>query len=197
MERKSKRIRVFEFLNQRKHRTKNTIDPFLCRSLEFLKARNPNDIASNNVDWTKGLSGLDRRFLPYNGAFGAPQLDWLRGELRSCKARQQRALVFTHVPIGVGSCDDVTLNWDFDAAIAILHDAEFRLANNRSLVVAVLQGHCHEGGSKVDDAGILHKTLIAPLICKPTDSAFVRAELFADRLELIGIGVEKSHTIEF
>jgi manganese-dependent ADP-ribose/CDP-alcohol diphosphatase len=140
---------------------------------------------------------LNRRFLPYNGAFGDAQLEWLRGELRASKSRRQRAIVCTHVPIGVGSCQDVTLNWDFDACIAVLHDKEFRCAHDetRSLVVAVLAGHDHDGGSIVDEAGILHKTLVSPLICKPSETAFVRAELYADRLELIGIGIEKSHTI--
>ncbi len=36
----------------------------------FLVNHNPNDVRSYQVDWLAGLQGEDRRFVPYNGAFG-------------------------------------------------------------------------------------------------------------------------------
>jgi hypothetical protein len=51
---------------------------------------NSNDILNDNVDWTAGLVGLERRWLPYNGAVSPQQLQWLRDTLTSADNNKVR-----------------------------------------------------------------------------------------------------------
>jgi hypothetical protein len=55
-----------------------------------------------------------RRWLPYNGAFGAEQRAFLGAELAAATAKRQRVIVVTHVPIGRYSAQDCCLAWDFE-----------------------------------------------------------------------------------
>ena len=49
---------------------------------DLLKENNPNDVRGAS-DWTAGLSGVQLRFLPYNGQLSQQQLLWLDEELES------------------------------------------------------------------------------------------------------------------
>jgi len=51
-----------------------------------LEKHNKNDVRGN-ADWTLGLKGVDRRWLPYNGGFGEKQLKWLE---KQCKTKGKR-----------------------------------------------------------------------------------------------------------
>jgi manganese-dependent ADP-ribose/CDP-alcohol diphosphatase len=163
----------------------------------LLEQRNPNDVRSDSVDWSKDLVGLDRRWMPYNGAFGAEQRRWLADELLACATREQRAIVVTHCPVAPGSCVPLCLAWDYDEVLAVLHDQRHRLRTGRPVVCAVFAGHDHDGGETTDAEGIYHRTLISPLIPKPGDVAFLTATLHADRLEIVGHGVEKGKILHF
>merc|ERR1712215_283291 len=44
------------------------------KAVAYLSEMNPNDISSFGVDWSEGLSGTDRRFMPYNGMLSKEQL---------------------------------------------------------------------------------------------------------------------------
>jgi hypothetical protein len=78
----------------------------------LLANHNPNNTRSQQVDWLKGLTGEERRFVPYNGAVGKEQLEWLRKELDS--EGDTKVIVATHVPLMPGSCCSETLAWDYE-----------------------------------------------------------------------------------
>ena len=44
--------------------------------------------------------------------------------------------------------------------------------------------YCAQGGSIVDECGILHKTFVSPLIAAPGEVAFAVVSLYKDRLEI-------------
>lgn len=48
---------------------------FVCASasqaaLCYLERHNPNNLRGRGVNWMAGLEGVERRYLPYNGALG-------------------------------------------------------------------------------------------------------------------------------
>ena len=154
-------------------------------------------------DFFKGRAGPARRFVPFNGALGAAQRGWLRGELAAARAARERACVFTHVPLlpaaarrARGAAADAPAGderwdccaFDFEEALAAL--GEFR-----DVVAAVFAGHDHEGSFGVDAAGIPHVTLAAPLVSAGEPAhAIVYAR--ADHLELEGAGTVPSRRLD-
>ena len=59
----------------------------------LLRRKNPNDVESSDRHWFKGLSGEDRRFVPYNGGLGHQQMAWLRAQLREAQRSDQQVLI--------------------------------------------------------------------------------------------------------
>lgn len=88
--------------------------------------------------WTRLLAhcaGTDRRFVPYNGAVGAKQLEWLRGELQEAAAAGDRVIVAAHVPLHPEASDSSALLWNFPEVLAELYGE-----HGSKCVVAVLAG---------------------------------------------------------
>jgi len=124
------------------------------RALNAIKAHNPNDVTVDG-DWFAGLDGLERRWVPYNGALGAAQLTWLRRELRAARHAGERVLVLSHAILHPAACDGTTLAWDYAEALQEIHRA--------GCVAAVIAGHDHAGGYHHDEHGVHHLTLRSPL----------------------------------
>ena len=73
--------------------------------IQYLSCRNPNDLRAprGSVDAMKGLTGLQKRFVPMAGGVGKEQLQWLASEVAMAKARNERVVVLTHVPLHPGA----------------------------------------------------------------------------------------------
>jgi manganese-dependent ADP-ribose/CDP-alcohol diphosphatase len=67
-------------------------------ALAQLKEKNPNDVLSA-CNWVTGLEDNARRWVPYNGGLGVPQLEWLGTELAAAAAAKERVVVLSHVPL--------------------------------------------------------------------------------------------------
>ena len=155
----------------------------------LLRAHNPNACAHGDEgaprgDFFAGLKGsLDARFVPFNGAVGARQLEWLAAQLAAARSAAQRVVVFSHIPLAAGNKavrGEIfsTLLWNYAEVNAVL-------APFATTVAAVFSGHNHSG-SWGREGGILHLTLPSPLLFPQGSHAVVR--LFADRLELAPFG---------
>lgn len=112
------------------------------RAVAFLRAKRlacgrPAD--ADPSDWMVGLSGADRRFNPYNGGFGARQLQWVRAQLCQAAEAGERVLVLSHLVLHAEACKKATMAWDCDEALSALH-------SQPGVVAAVFCGHEHEGG---------------------------------------------------
>ncbi len=125
---------------------------------QLLTRNNPNAWRDKGVDFLAGLDGVRRRFVPFNGALGAAQLQWLAAELAQAREAGEPVLVFSHCPLLPAACTPDCLAWDYDAALACL-------AESGALVLAVFAGHDHAGGSGLQTmpggATIAHFTLPA------------------------------------
>ena len=158
----------------------------------YLSEHNPNDLRGRGTtNWLAGLTGLERRFAPYNGAVGPAQLAWLRGELAAAARLGEKVIVSTHVPLGPGSCVDTTLLWNYDEVLAVIHSEEAG-----GCVAAVLAGHDHTGGYCRDAGGTHHLTMPSPLNTAAGDRrAHACVEVYEDRIEVRGRGLVPSRTL--
>ena len=157
----------------------------------FLEKKNPNELRGRGTtNWLAGLSGTDRRFVPYNGAIGAEQLEWFRAELRAAKEANQRVVVSSHVPLKPGSCVDTTLLWNYEEVLDII------CTEGRGCVVCVFQGHDHSGGYVVDAEGVHFVTMPSPLNAPKEDQrAHARVDVHEDRLVIHGRGIVPSRAL--
>jgi manganese-dependent ADP-ribose/CDP-alcohol diphosphatase len=154
-----------------------------------LKKENPNDVLSGgNVNFFAGLSGPNLRFVPFNGGFGAAQLQWLRKTINESKAAAERVIIMTHVPIHPDAANVRAIAFDYDVLLSMLH------TEGRGVVAAVFAGHFHRGGFATDDAGIHHVTVEAPLT---HGLSFGDVHVYGDRLELAGSGALPSRSLPF
>lgn len=62
------------------------------------------------------------QFVPYNGALGETQRDWLRDQLREAFSEKQYVVIFCHVPMH-SSKSSRTLLWDSEEVREILREA--------------------------------------------------------------------------
>eukprot|EP00966_Prymnesium_polylepis_P310339 7170082-Prymnesium_polylepis.1 len=145
------------------------------RATTAIKAHNPNDVTVDG-DWFAGLDGLERRWVPYNGALGAAQLTWLRKELRAARHAGERVLVLSHAILHPAACDGTTLTWDYAEALREIHRA--------GCVVAVVAGHDHAGGYHRDERGVHHLTLRSPLNDGVDGAAYGVLDAAADAIVL-------------
>ncbi len=152
-------------------------DPRREAAVRTLAAHNPNDVVSG-TDWFRGISGRERRFVPYNGGLGREQLEWLRAELAEADAARERVLVLSHVILHPKACDGSTMLWDYPEALELIHAS-------RS-VVAVLCGHDHKGRYHLDSRGVHHLTFCSPLNRGADGAAYGLVRVWPDSLELVG-----------
>lgn len=152
---------------------------------KILSIKNPNQIHQFGVDWAAGLSGLDLRWMPYNGAFSDDQLKWLDETL---SASDEKCLLFSHVPLLPRAADPRTLLWNYDDVLQILHKYP-------NVTMACISGHDHAGGYSIDNVGIHHITLPSPL--EDFEDAFGCIKLFEDRLEIDGYPGMKFESMRF
>jgi len=153
----------------------------------FLSKHNPNDITKFGGDWSAGLTGLDKRFMPYNGMVGAKQLSWLRETLTAAAAAGESAVLLSHAPLCPGGCDPICLLWNYQDVLDVIRESDN--------VIAVFAGHDHEGGYKLQD-GVHHLTFPSPLLCNGDELAFATVEIYQDCMVVRGEGMQLPKELE-
>jgi manganese-dependent ADP-ribose/CDP-alcohol diphosphatase len=121
----------------------------------------------------------------WNGGLGAPQIKWLRDVLRRAKARQERVIVFCHLPALAESSTEQHVAWNC---------ADIRAAVEESGVVkAYLNGHDHNGGYA--EHGGVHYVTFPGMVESGVKNSYTLVDVFNDRLELRGFGTAPSRTL--
>ena len=163
------------------------------QTFQMLEKVNPNNLRGGRnagINWSANIKKESLRYMPYNGGIRKEQLTWLSNTLDDANKKNEKVIIFTHVPIYPGSACETTLIWNYDEVLPII-----QRHNN---VVAVFTGHDHKGGYVSDDTGIHYVTLPSPLNVTPdvkTAHGFV--EVYSDRLYLRGDGVYPSMELPF
>jgi len=158
-------------------------------AVKFLSKYNPNEITRNDRDWLSGLSGLQKRFMPYNGKVSPKQLAWLCEELESATTNNENVLVACHVPVCPGSAGNENLLWNYNEVLDIFHSF--------TCVKAFFAGHDHVGGYAKDINNIHYKTFESPLETPDGLNAFAIVDVFSNRLRINGVGVVESVELGF
>ena len=84
---------------------------------DYLMQHNPNDIHTFGVNWSEGLEGTSKRFMPYNGMIGTDQLDWLQSTLTESKKDMESVIVLTHIPLHPSAADNLCLLWNYQVKV--------------------------------------------------------------------------------
>ena len=159
-------------------------------ALAKLRAHNQNDVLGA-CDWTAGLQGDDRRWVPYNGGLGAAQIAWMRAELQTATDAGERVVMLSHVLLNPAAAGGTTMAWDFDEVNSAMEGLQ-------DCVVAVLCGHDHKGGYARDEgSGTHHVTFPSPLNCGSSDECHATVEVYTDRLSILGRGIVPSRELFF
>ncbi|XP_056325164.1 manganese-dependent ADP-ribose/CDP-alcohol diphosphatase isoform X2 [Danio aesculapii] len=124
--------------------------------------------------------GLEQRFVKFNGGFSEQQLQWLDGVLTLSDHKQERVLIFSHLPVHPCAADPICLAWNHEAVLSVLR-------SHRS-VLCFIAGHDHDGGRCTDSSGAQHITLEGVIETPPHSHAFATVYLYEDRMVMKGRG---------
>jgi hypothetical protein len=108
----------------------------------------------------------------WNGAVGEEQRKWLLQNLAEAAERQERVIVFCHLPVLAESCRPEHLLWDHAQVLGILESS--------SSMAAYMNGHDHKGGY-AEHKGIHYLTFPAMVEHSAEQSCKV-VDVFPDRL---------------
>jgi len=162
-----------------------------AKAWDIIGKRNHNIDGKNRVlitkDFKKGMIGTERRFVPYNGALGDEQLDFLKRVLTENTDRN--IILFSHIPTFPGSAVTGldTLLLDYEDVLKVIRD------HGKGRVVAFFAGHAHAGGYAFDPlSGTHHITIASPLETEPPHVSQAILELYDDCMLLHGSGKVRS-----
>lgn len=145
-------------------------NPFLLRGKARLGSENPHVLAGPG-DWFSGVPVEKHKFVPYNGALGDAQRDWLRTELRDSFFARQYVVFFSHIPLYAADPEkQKTILWDSEEIFALLAEEVSGAGGvrNAAHVIVFVAGHAHSFASCVDDrVGVTHVVLSSPMLTPP------------------------------
>ncbi|XP_038633396.1 manganese-dependent ADP-ribose/CDP-alcohol diphosphatase isoform X1 [Scyliorhinus canicula] len=145
-------------------------------SMLRLKSKNGNE----NLNSPRGLTGLNLRFLAFNGGFSQEQLEWLNKILTFSDNNQEKVAIIGHLPVHPNSADPMCIPWNYDEILSVLHA--------HTSIVCFIAGHDHDGGYYLDDHGIHHLTFEGVIETSPESHAFGTIYVCEDRMILKGRG---------
>lgn len=147
-----------------------------CR---ILTENNPNFPEQENSP--EGLTGINRRFVGFNGAVGPIQLEWLEQTLETSRANGEKVIVLSHQPIHPESSNSVCLIWNYKEVLSVLRKF-------KDVVMASFAGHAHKGGYARDRSGIHFRVVEAALETPSPGTTYAVVHTHDDHLELCGFG---------
>lgn len=162
--------------------------PNVVAAWEILDANNKNDCRTPG-DWMAGMSGNERRFVPFSGGVGEKQLAWIREEMVAARDAGERVLVLTHVSIKPGACVASCCVWNYAEVLDALR------AGGPGRCVAVFAGHDHNGGYTLDSDGVHHVTLPSPLVAPPPEPCHAVVQVNVDQIVVRGFGTLPSRRL--
>ena len=142
------------------------------KALNMIKSNNPNDIGASGT-WFHDLPFHKKRWVPYNGAVGPSQMNWLKDVLAKSKIDKEKVIIFCHQPIYSPSKPQ-SLIWNAEEILATIQES--------GNVVAWFAGHDHDGQYAIDSSGIHHIVPCAPIECGEGENSFGHIEVFEDKL---------------
>jgi len=150
----------------------------------YAHPENSKESAGATAEWKRIAATGANNAQTWNGAVGERQLRWFENTCRQAAESRRKVIVFSHHPVFPASnhCE-----WNSDVLLEVVE-------RNRN-VVAWIDGHNHAGAFGVYD-GVPFITLKGMVEAENTN-AFAEAQLYPDRLKLVGHGRESSREVVF
>jgi 3',5'-cyclic AMP phosphodiesterase CpdA len=120
----------------------------------------------------------------YNGSLGDKQFAWLEERIHDAVGAGQKIVIFNHYPVFPPHPANA---WDSERLVRLVCDSPN--------IVAYLNGHNHAGN--YGETGGKHFLTFRGMVETPTDNAYAIVEVFTDRLEVKGFGIQESRTLKF
>lgn len=155
------------------------------KAVKILRKYNQND----DLHSPEGLHGLEQRFVKFNGAVSSTQLSWLHTVLTQAENSNQKAVIFSHVPLYPEIGGAVTLLWNYEDVLHVLWQFD--------CVVACFHGHTHQWDYARDSHGIHHCIFDAVVEAPPDSNAFATLHVKNDSIVINGFGVTPSRELKF
>jgi manganese-dependent ADP-ribose/CDP-alcohol diphosphatase len=149
---------------------------------ETLAKENPDNYAAGNENSPADLTGVQKRFVAFNGAVDEPQMAWLRQTLQEARDGGEKVILMSHQPILPESCSPVTLVWNYREVLLLLRDFA-------DVVVLSLAGHAHKGGYKRDVVSGIHFRVVEAVLETPSPgTTYAMMDVHEDKVTLRGFG---------
>jgi 3',5'-cyclic AMP phosphodiesterase CpdA len=120
----------------------------------------------------------------FNGSLSDEQFAWLQQKIQEAATANQRVIIFNHYPVFPAHAYNM---WDSERVAKLVCDS--------TNVVAYFNGHNHAGN--YGQPGGKHFLTFRGMVETPTDTAYAIVEVFPDRLEIKGFGIQESRTLKF
>jgi len=148
---------------------------------KLLSMHNPNFPEAENSPI--GLTGLQKRYVGFNGGVGTQQLEWLHQTLEHSRQCNEKVIILSHQPIlPESSPSPVCLIWNYNDVLDIVRPYN-------DVILACLSGHAHRCGYKRDDeSGIHFRVMAAVLETNAPNDTYAFMEIYDDRLVIEGYG---------
>lgn len=151
-----------------------------------------NDISAHKPETAQRaqhmMNRVERRGKPYgkpwNGAMDDKQYAWLERELADAAHSNQKVIVFAHHPI-------LPIDWHVPYDVERLQG----VVDVSPHIVAYINGHNHQG-DYVERNGV-HYLTVAGMVDFKDQTAYAVANVYEDRIEIIGVGRQASLTMPF
>lgn len=122
--------------------------------------------------------------LPWNGAIGADQMQWIDSLLTQCDLEEKNVLLLCHFPVFPKS--DANL-WNDEEIVALLEQ--------HSSVKAFINGHHHPGNYALKNG--IHYLTLQGMVYSEKENAFSIGILDSSKISIQGFGREPSRNLSF
>ena len=86
------------------------------RAHELLETNNLQTLkgysGTKRINWFEGVPVEKHKFVPFNGALGEDQLQWLENQLSEARQKKQLVCLFGHIPITKNDSSSKCILWD-------------------------------------------------------------------------------------
>jgi 3',5'-cyclic AMP phosphodiesterase CpdA len=120
----------------------------------------------------------------WNGGIGAEQMQWLKERLDAAEQAAEKVVLFCHYPVYP---EDAHNLWNCEEIVEVLSSCDH--------VVAYIAGHNHGGHYGHLDG--VHYLTMQGMVDTPETNAYAVAEVFPNRIEIVGVGRVPSRSLLF
>jgi len=138
---------------------------------EYLEANNKyclKALKDQGRDWYEGVPEEKHKFVPFNGALGDGQLEWIKTQLSEAKSKKQLVCMFGHIPLTKNIHSSKCILWDSEKLQHLLKE-------NGQHTAAYIAGHTHRNYEFYqDDLGndVRCIQIASPLLAQPNEDCF-------------------------